>query len=59
MVYITKEFRPMYIEVQERVAMLEVVDAEAPLFVLNKQKKVIKKYNSKLWGASKSFGFLG
>ncbi len=59
MVYLTKEFRPMCIEVQERVAMLEGVDAEAPLLVLNKQKIVIKKYNSKLWGASKRFGFLG
>jgi hypothetical protein len=49
----------MCIEVQERVAMLEGVDAEAPLLVLNKQKIVIKKYNSKLWGASKRFGFLG
>jgi hypothetical protein len=49
----------MCIEVQERVAMLEGVNVEAPLLVLNKQKNVIKKYNSKLsWGASKSFGFL-
>jgi hypothetical protein len=58
MVCSTKKIRPMCIEVQERVAMLEGVDVGAPQLVLNKQKIVIKKYNSQLWGASKRFGFL-